>query len=119
MLQLFNHDVWYRLRLKPIKKVSLIVTKSVQNFTNKKTEKRFDTIKEEAKIESNEPPDRTLFKPKLSNKEGKPTTNEEGEDHIAEVVDSKPTIMEHEAEPINVKEKFEVEVQKSEAKTAN
>jgi hypothetical protein len=58
-----------------------------------------------------------LFKPKLSNEESKLATSEEDEDHGAEVVDSKPTIMKHEAKPINVEEKFDVEVQKSEAKT--
>lgn len=60
-----------------------------------------------------------MFKPELSNEEGKPTTSEEGEDHVAEVVDSKPTIMKHEVEPIYVVEKFEVEIHKSEAKTTD
>lgn len=53
----------------------------------------------------------------LSNEKGKPTVSEEGKDCLTEVVDSNSTIMEHEAEPINVEEKFEVEVQESEAKT--
>lgn len=61
------------------------MTESVQNSINKKIEKSFNAIKEESKIESSELPNRTLFKPELSN-EGKPTTSEEGEDHVAEVV---------------------------------
>lgn len=45
VLRLYNHDVWYHLRLKPIKKVPLVVTGSVQDFLDKKTEKSTDAVK--------------------------------------------------------------------------
>lgn len=64
VLRLYNHDVWYRLRLKHVNKVLLVVIGSVQNSMNK-TEKSADAVKEEPKIESSE-------NLELSNEEDKP-----------------------------------------------
>lgn len=69
VLWLHNHDVWYCLWLKLAKKVSLVITGSIQDSLDKKTEKNANVVKGKHKKESNAPQDQTLFKLQLSNED--------------------------------------------------